>query len=486
MDNKDKMITEKKSIYAEESIMSTKQMMAYSFGVLGFTLVASLLSGFVLKYAVSILGLPPFFVGSVYSTMLILSAFGGPFFGGLSDNLSLESKIGKKFGKRKPFMIIGAPLFAIFAVWFWSIKPCATFNTLDPVTAIQFIFVLALYRIFESCTVSPYYAMIPEISRDENNRVKLTSYAVVFSMIAGTLGMFIPLMFLAGAADLLEALPEGSAALWAGNPASPGAAIYIQLQIVIILMVIIYLICIAIMVITTKNPKMIEDRGADKRSLNVLRTLKDPFADKNAFRYIIVSFLNTIPLTSFMYLLFNFLDEILHLNSIMYYSGMFLIFVMMGASFAFWGKLSKKKGVKNAYIVCLYLSATALFLLQLTITSLILPELIYQILGLALLSLWCVTVIGGQIFPKAVYSDIIDQAEERTGKSQSGNYSGASGFLNTLGAATSMMISTFFIGLFGKDNIWGYLIIFFISFCLVAVTIPIFKGVVIVGKTIER
>jgi len=61
----------------------------------------SSISGFILKYAVSILGLPPFFVGSVYSSMLVLYAFLGPFFGGLSDKLSLESKIGKKYGKRK-------------------------------------------------------------------------------------------------------------------------------------------------------------------------------------------------------------------------------------------------------------------------------------------------------------------------------------------------------------------------------------------------
>lgn len=187
-----------------------------------------------------------------------------------------------------------------------------------------------------------------------------------------------------------------------------------------------------------------------------------------------------------MYLLFNFLDEVLHLSSGLYYLALLVIFGMMGASFGYWGYLSKKKGVRNAYIRCLYLSATALLLLQLTITSLFLPTLAYQILGLALLSFMLVTVIGGQIFPKAIFSDIIDQAEERTGKSQSGNYSGASGFLNTLGAATSMMICTLFIDLFGKDNITGYLIIFFIGFCLVAAAIPIFKRVTIVGKTIEK
>ncbi|MCP4760362.1 MAG: MFS transporter [archaeon] len=480
----------KKSIYAEETILSTKQMLLYSVGILGFGIIAALLSGFVLKYAVSILGLPPFFVGSVYSLMLVLSAFAGPFFGGLSDKVSLQSKIGIKYGRRKPFMIIGAPIFTICAIWFWSIPPCQEFNTLDPSTAMQFFIVMALYRIFESCAMQPYMAMIPEISRDESNRIKLSSWSMMFSMIGGMLGMFIPMIFLAGAASELENIAENSDKLWAGIPSSPGEAIYNQLQILVIIIAVIYLICIAIMVISTKVPKMIENLDSDeeKGSMNVLKTLKEPFADRNALKYIIGVFLTGIPTTSFMYLIFNFLDEILHLDSFMYYLAIGLIIIMMGISLTYWGKISEKIGLKNSYLRCLYLSVIGFLMLQFTNLQSILSEfiLIYQIMGLAALAFMLFSVVGAMIFPRAMLSDIIDQSEERTGKSQSGNYNGASSFLGTLGSACSMMICTFFLDIYGKDAITGYVIVFLIGFCLSAAAIPIFKKIVIVGKKLEN
>ncbi|MCP4763058.1 MAG: MFS transporter [archaeon] len=466
-----------KSIYAEEGVLSTFEMIRFAIGGLGYTIAGSLLSGFILVFGVSMIGLPAAFVGPLYSVGLIVSAFASPFFGGLSDNL----KAGK-WGKRKPMILIGAPLFAICAIWLWSIPPTDIYGEFVPSIAIQFTSALVFYRIMEAVFGQPYNAMLPEISRDEQNRVKTSMFTMSFSMFGGIIGMFIPMIFIAN----IEEIDENSTELWLNDPSGKGLDIYNQLFPFIIIVMVVFILCMSMVIFTIKTPKMVEDPDAEKVKMNVLATLSEPFKDKNCMKYLFSMFLFNIPGTALLYLLMNFLIYVLGVDGIWYYICIVIILFVMVISFVFWDKSSKKDGIKKAYKKSLMIFGFALLLMIVIILVIPLGEIVKMIVGLIIIGAAVFGMVGGMIFPSAILSDIIDQAENRTMKSQAGNYYGAYNFLNSLSSAVSMFVVSMFMEILGETEPIGYIVISIVSALLIPIAIPLYNKLSIVGKKIEK
>ncbi|MHA1821258.1 MAG: MFS transporter [Promethearchaeota archaeon] len=468
-----------KSIYLEENILNTFEMISYNLGNFGISLIIALLSSFILIYIVSIVGLPPLFVGVVYASGQILYGFMSPLFGAISDRIKSE-----RWGKRKPFMLIGTPLLALVYLWFWLLPPCSNFGVLEGnfSTAIQFVFAIILFRILIAFISAPYTAMIPEISREEINRIKTSMWSIILTSAGQGLGMLIPIFFLS---SINKEVSEKY--LWYYNSNGVGQSIYYDIIKFVLIVIIIFITGMLITIFTIKTTKMNEDISAESqiREYNVIKTLKIPFKDRNALNFFISTTLSMIPMICLNYLAFNFAIYVVKIEGFMYYLLIIVAIISIEASFLFWNGYAEKVGLKKANMTCLKLSVVSFLLMAFLIFDL--DKIIIEIYGLTAVGFALFVFIGANIYPGAILSDIIDQAETSLLKSLSGKYMGAFAFLGAIGGAIAMFISSLFMEIFGVENALGYILIFLIfGSGLTLLAIPFYSKIRIVGKKLNN
>lgn len=92
-----------------------------------------------------------------------------------------------RFGRRKPFILIGAPVLALAFVFLW-LPPDPTATLLN---GIHLALVSSLMFFAFTAVVCPYLAMLPEITDDPVERVSLTSWQGGFNIVGAIGGMLI-------------------------------------------------------------------------------------------------------------------------------------------------------------------------------------------------------------------------------------------------------------------------------------------------------
>ncbi len=120
------------------------------------------------------LGVNAAWIGTLFSLMRIWDAFTDPLVGHLSDNLR------SRFGRRKPFILVGAILTGVFFAAIWLLP-----RGLSPVGYMVYLSV-TLLLFYTALTVLsvPWYAMGYELSDDYDERTKLFAFPSFFSPIS--------------------------------------------------------------------------------------------------------------------------------------------------------------------------------------------------------------------------------------------------------------------------------------------------------------
>jgi len=120
--------------------------------------------------------------GALLTAMVVgrlVDAVADPLVGFWSD------RVRTRWGRRKPFILFGAPLLAIMFVVIW-IPPVATVSLLN---AIYLAVTASLFFFAFTVVVCPYLAMLPEITDDPSERVGLTVWQGGFNVIGAVAGM---------------------------------------------------------------------------------------------------------------------------------------------------------------------------------------------------------------------------------------------------------------------------------------------------------
>ncbi len=111
----------------------------------------------------------------------LVDAIADPLIGYWSDRTS------SRWGRRKPFILIGAPLLALTFVLIW-LPPDAMAT---PLNAIYLAAMAALMFLCFTVVVCPYLAMLPEITDDPSERVNLTAWQGGFNIVGAIAGMLL-------------------------------------------------------------------------------------------------------------------------------------------------------------------------------------------------------------------------------------------------------------------------------------------------------
>ena len=125
--------------------------------------------------------LPSLAVGALLTVAGVVAALDDVIVGFLSDRTR------SRFGRRIPYIVLGAPLWSIFFVLLFTPPPHAGHAT----TAVYLLLVFEAVSLFGSVVVSPYEALLPEMARTSSERVGLEAIKVYLGIGGTVIGLVV-------------------------------------------------------------------------------------------------------------------------------------------------------------------------------------------------------------------------------------------------------------------------------------------------------
>lgn len=140
----------------------------------------TVIGAWLLFFYTTFVGLSPVEAASIVAIARIVDAIVSLFMGSLTDHF-YKNYLGKKFGRRRFFLLIGAPLMLVYAL-LW-------------LNGMSFGFYLAVYLAFEiiaAMVLIPWETLPSEMTKDFNGRTKLSTCRMFLSASGTFLATFIP------------------------------------------------------------------------------------------------------------------------------------------------------------------------------------------------------------------------------------------------------------------------------------------------------
>ncbi|MBA4180692.1 MAG: hypothetical protein C0506_08910 [Anaerolinea sp.] len=118
-------------------------------------------------------------VGAVLFSIRFLEAFDDPLIGYWSDRTR------SRWGRRIPFVVAATPVLSLMFVLIW-LPPSGHESTSN---AIYLFFVLALFHLFSTLSGGPFESLLPEIARNNEDRLSIVSWQVAFGVAGAALAL---------------------------------------------------------------------------------------------------------------------------------------------------------------------------------------------------------------------------------------------------------------------------------------------------------
>jgi len=125
--------------------------------------------------------LPSLAVGALLTAAGLVAALDDVIIGFFSDRTR------SRFGRRIPYIVLGAPLWSVFFVLLFLPPPDAGNAT----TAVYLLLVFEAFSFFGSMVVSPYEALLPELAATSGERVGLEAIKVYLGVAGTAIGLVV-------------------------------------------------------------------------------------------------------------------------------------------------------------------------------------------------------------------------------------------------------------------------------------------------------
>ncbi|PVZ85570.1 MFS transporter [Serratia sp. S1B] len=178
------MITSSRIPSGKEHSVTFGHQLAYGGGNLLGSGALAISGAWLLYFYTTFCGLTLLEASFIFSVASVIDAISNPVMGYLTDNFG-QTWLGRRFGRRRFFVLIGAPLMLFYPL-LW-------------IEGFGFWYYLSTYVIFELIYTSvmvPYETLATEMTDDFAVRSKLTGYKAIFGKMANFLAAFIPGQFI--------------------------------------------------------------------------------------------------------------------------------------------------------------------------------------------------------------------------------------------------------------------------------------------------
>jgi len=387
-----------------------KTKIAYGTADLGISLLTASIQFFLLIYYTDILLIDPKIAGTALLVgKFTWDAINDPLFGFLSDRTR------SRWGRRKPYMLLGAIPFGL-AIWLMFSLPAG----LTGVTA--FFAILGTFLLVDTAQplVSvPYYALSAELTYDYDERTSLISIRMIFTVLGYIMGAAITTVI----AGIFMNMGWTKTAAYSGTGAVFG------------------IVAIITMLITVFGVKETPNPDLQPAKMPAWPQIKHVFKNKPFVQYIIMSAIISISFTLLTALLPYYLTYQLHMADQI----PLVMLVMLGTIALFllpWRFASKKLNKGPAYALGLGIASLAI------LVTFFLPErptpIIYGVAFVAGLGF-----SAQYVFPWSMIPDVIEVDQAQTGERHEGIYFGVNSFLGKLTTALGAAVAGWSLSLSG-------------------------------------
>jgi glycoside/pentoside/hexuronide:cation symporter, GPH family len=155
----------------------------YGVGDFGFSLTDTTLAVIVAIFLTDVVGLSPALAAGAVFIGRSFDYINDPIIGYLTDRTRT------RWGRRRPYLLFGWLPFALTFAALLYIPP------FDNQYALAAYYAVA-YMLFDLCATlvyMPYFSLTPELSQDYDERTSLTTYRMIFSILAGLVAFTVPL-----------------------------------------------------------------------------------------------------------------------------------------------------------------------------------------------------------------------------------------------------------------------------------------------------
>jgi GPH family glycoside/pentoside/hexuronide:cation symporter len=382
----------------------------YGVADLGISLLTASIQFFLLFFYTDIAGIDPGLAGTALLVgKLTWDALNDPIFGYLSDRTR------SRWGRRKPYMLIGAIPFGL-TIWLLFSIPAGLVGV-KAFLAVLGSFLLA--DTFQTMVSVPYYALSAELTYDYDERTSLISIRMIFTVVGYILGAALT----TAVAGFFMNLGWTKNAAYSGMGAVFGAVAVITL------------------LITTFGVKEIPNPDLKPAEMPALKQIKFVFKNRPFVQYMIMSTIISISFTLLTSLLPYFLTYQLKMTSEISYV-MFVMLATIGIFLLMWQKISKKMSKGPAYALGLAIASAAI------LVAFFLPAhptwIIYMVAFIAGLGF-----SAQYVFPWSMIPDVIEVDQAVTGERHEGIYFGVNAFLGKLTGALGIAASGWALKLYG-------------------------------------
>ncbi|MHA1932509.1 MAG: MFS transporter [Promethearchaeota archaeon] len=441
-----------------------RRKFGYSMGDLGMSLPNIFTGVFLFQYYVYTINLDSVLVSVGVTTQLIVSAFFAIIFGVIVDN-----KKPGKLGKRRPFLLIGLPIWFITTILTWFPPRGDPGIPAGLSTAIYFWVIILIRSISRSLLFNVYISMLPEQSQTSKNRESVASIRSAFAIISSVVALMMPLII----QSLLE--DPKNAKWWTAS----GQIVLFYIPIIGICFAIFGFVSVLLIYFSVDETfHNNSDIGYKREKISLIgrfRQMSLPARDNNYRNIVIAGFFSGIAGKLLGLLVFPFQTYVLEFSSAQFFIYILIsIFGKFGWYFV-WMKLRKRNHILKSYSVVMLLGISGSFLGMFFFIRI----LAFNIQLVLYIITWS-TVLGSMysfpLFSIPITAALVQEAAENSEEKNvdialskiSGAYYGLSSFIRSLGPASASLIVGFILSGVNKENpillilLWCFIGVFYL------------------------
>jgi GPH family glycoside/pentoside/hexuronide:cation symporter len=411
------------NMQSQQNSISWLTKVVYGTGDWGMAAFNTLRQIFYAIFLTDVVGLEPRLASFAAFFGVIWDAINDPLVGVWSD------KIHTRWGRRRPFLLFFAVPYGLAFLLLWYAPPWES-------QVLRMIFVSVAYMLsdtLQTLVIVPYHALTPEMTADYDERTALSGYRMFFNLIASILTAVAAPMIIDGAMAAGATQQQGyllAAAVFGASSALPYLLIFLTVR------------------------EQVRDQH-ETEIVTVRETLQ------TAWRNVPFRFATALYMLNWV--TFDLIGVVLPFILVYWVAGGNLVATVPGLNMPlesvvlglmlltavlvlpFWTWLAQRLSKRKAYMMGMVVGIGVLLVL-----GLVQPHQYALVMILAVLIGTSVSV--AHVLPDAIFPDVIDWDELRTGKRHEGIYYGVKNFIRKLTSAFAIFLALQVLGWLGYQS----------------------------------
>lgn len=393
----------------KNSEIKTKEKVFYGLGDLGNNIAYGAIGFYFVFFLTDVAGMTPAWAGYIFMIARMWNAVCDLMMGVLSD------KTKTRFGRRRPFLLFGAiPLGIGFAV-LWTVPFEGTVQKL-----IFYTLIGILFNTLYSLVSIPYNALLPELSKDPEERTSISGFKMAFSFVGSLLSAM-------GVTLIVDVIYPGKQSYQESFP------------VMGVILGVILAVCILFAFSGTRERVVPEE---NEKQTGMIKSLKELSGLKEFWLVLGVFIFNMVAFDIIMAMYIYYMKYVLLISDDLSSVFMAVPLVAAVAATPLWVSVSNKIGKEKTYLIStLYFIVPLLLCMFIPSENLMVTAVITVLIGIG--------ISASQVLVFSILPDVTEVDEEKNGVRREGVIYGATMLLYKLSSAVFVALATAALGWIG-------------------------------------